>query len=255
LNNFNCFNPIQYLNTYYSDAPQPDEQQLLSFLVREYKKIKFAHTAIEFGIGPTIHHLLPLVPYVSQIHVADFLDQNLNEVRKWKKSSPDAHNWNEYTKYVLHLEGALDTNGAIAEREIKLKDKIVQFYHGDIKQELPWKWVDAQYPCLLSFYTVEQVGIVNKDEWFDYNRNLLSIVEEGGAVFMSALLNTNFYCIHDNNTGSTKFSVFPVIKKDFEEALPRLGFSKEYTLIEEISIKGQESDGVNGVILISAFKK
>ena len=87
--------PRDYLATYYCQPPTADEQMVLAFLAEHFPKIASQPCAIEIGCGPTVHHVLPLAPYVSAIHMADYLPENLDEVRRWRDREPGAHGWED----------------------------------------------------------------------------------------------------------------------------------------------------------------
>jgi hypothetical protein len=76
--------PRDYLATYYCQPPTADEQMVLAFLAQHYPKLESQPCAIEIGCGPTVHHVLPLAPFVSEIHMADYLPGNLRQVRRWR---------------------------------------------------------------------------------------------------------------------------------------------------------------------------
>ena len=74
--------PEAYLADYYT-VVQPDEIVTMSFLVEAAAVVGDVPELLEFGCGPTVHHLLPFAARAAQIDVVDFLDQNLHAVRRW----------------------------------------------------------------------------------------------------------------------------------------------------------------------------
>lgn len=66
---FAAWDARAYLADYYLRL-EPDEELTLEFLVQEFSRIAPGATALEFGAGPALHHLLPLAPHVREVHVA-----------------------------------------------------------------------------------------------------------------------------------------------------------------------------------------
>src|SRR3989344_7393958 len=90
-----------YLNEFY---PFPlviaDENEAIKFQVDFLKTLRRGKPlALEFGCGPTAHRTIAVAPYVSEIHMADYIPDNLEEVRKWIKGEAGRHNWDHYVKY------------------------------------------------------------------------------------------------------------------------------------------------------------
>jgi hypothetical protein len=148
-----------YLATYYNQPPTMDEHTVLSFLARHYPRITGQPCAIEIGCGPTVHHVLPLAPYVSEIHMADYLPDNLEQVARWRDGAATAHCWHHYTSLTLQLEGRAETRVAIEQREREVRDKMTSVMRCDLKssQALPSA---AQYAAVGCFYVAENIGIV-----------------------------------------------------------------------------------------------
>ena len=102
---------------------------------------------LEIGCGPTVHHVLPLAPFVSEIHMADYLPDNLEQVRRWRDGVPDAHRWNHYTALTLSLEGRETTNAEIERRETDTRRKITSLLHCDLKRDQPLHTAQTVFRC------------------------------------------------------------------------------------------------------------
>lgn len=242
-----------YLKTYYCRPPTTDERAVLSFLARQYPRITSQPCAIEIGCGPTVHHVLPLVPFVSEIHMADYLPDNLEQVRLWRDGAPDAHRWHRYTSLTLTLEGRLNAKADVEQRESETKRKITSLLHCDLKSDPPLG-TPRQYAVVGSFYCVENIGITS-DQWIKVMRRLASLTASRGYLFLSALRQTRFYVVKSADGRSHRFPSASLIEEDFKEVLPMLGFREQDTVVESRCLKGQESEGVNGVILVAAQKE
>ncbi len=74
----------RYLDTYYRDVTE--DENLVAQLLAEHclQLARRDSCALEIGCGPTIHHALTLAPYVSSIDLADYLPENIEEIRSGK---------------------------------------------------------------------------------------------------------------------------------------------------------------------------
>ena len=242
-----------YLATYYCQPPAPDEQVVLSFLAEHYRKIACQPCAIEIGCGPTVHHALPLAPYVSEIHMADYLPENLEEVKQWRDGHPDAHRWQEYTTLTLSLEGLPAGPADVEKRERDVRRKMTRFLVCDLKSDLPLG-ARHNYSAVCSFYCGENIGIT-PEEWFNVMRRLADLTRPGGYLFLSALRETTFYSVRSAGGSSRRLPSVYLTESDFARVLPQLGFDASDMVIDSRRLSGQENDGVNGVILVAARKR
>ncbi|MGH9350482.1 MAG: hypothetical protein ACRD26_24805 [Vicinamibacterales bacterium] len=242
-----------YLATYYCQPPAPDECAVLSFLTREYSRITSQPCAIEIGSGPTVHHVLPIAPYVSEIHMADYLLDNLEEVRRWRDDAPGAHRWHHYTSLALRLQGRPDEPADVAVREADTRRKITRLLHCDLKSDVPLG-TRRQYPAVGCFYVVENIGIA-KDEWARVMKRVAELTAPGGLLFLSALRETHFYVVKSPDGRLHRYPSAFLTEQDFTDLLPMLGFNPRQTVVESARLTGQEAEGVSGVILVAALKR
>src|SRR5688572_21211105 len=71
-----------YLKTYYCQPPTNDERAAIGFFVRMLKQAELPR--LENGLiehfdaacGPTLHHAIPVAPYVDAIWMGDYLPEN-----------------------------------------------------------------------------------------------------------------------------------------------------------------------------------
>jgi hypothetical protein len=242
-----------YLSTYYCQPPTHDEQAVLSFLIRHYPKIESLPCAIEIGCGPTVHHVLPLAPYVSEIHMADYLADNLEQVRLWRDNAEDAHSWHEYTSLTLVQEGGPASPVDVRRREDDTRNKISRLIQCDLKRDSPLG-SRHQYAAVGCFYCAENIG-VTKDEWRRVMHRVAELTAPRGYLFMSALCETDFYVVKAADGTLNRLPSAFLTERDFRELLPAVGFDPQHTVIESQGLTGQEQEGVNGVILVAARKQ
>ncbi len=242
-----------YLRTFYSEEPTQDEIEVIKFLTRYYPLIKGFKDMIEIGCGPTLHHILPLNGFVSEIHLADYLDENLHEIDLWRKKNPIAHNWNKFTELSLRMEGRDFRKRSISLRENLIRKKIKKIGKCDLKKDRVLTW-RRTYEAVGCFYCTEEVGI-NTLKWEKVMKRLSLLVKPGGFLFMAALRETDFYCVLSEDGYYHKLPCAYLTETDFRRVLPKLGFDMSHTIIKTAKIKGQEAEGVTSVILIAAKKQ
>jgi hypothetical protein len=244
VNNFSS----RYLQTYYLNLDL-DEIAIGQFLVEEYKKIGNILEVLEIGCGPTIHHLIPAVPYAKKILMADFLKENLDEIRRWILKDVNSHNWSKFTEHILKLENDTVSKMDIQKREEDLRAQIKLTYC-DLMKESPLN-SSQKFQVVSAFYCAEEVGISIK-EWEKVMHRISSLVKPGGYLLMCSLLNTDFYQLINSFGEIECFPSAKILPENFLNLLPSLGF-----LANEITIRVQETPeqsslGVLGTIMLSA---
>lgn len=245
---------VDYLRTYFMGEPTPDDQALISFLTERYSLLKGKPVLLEIGCGPVVNHILSAAPYVSEIHMADYRSDSLQQIQKWLDEAPDAHDWHRFTRYVLKLEGVIDiSNEDVRKRELLLRASITKLLRCDIRQAKPLGYA-KRYAAVACFYTTEQASSTI-EEWHSVMRNLASLVEPGGDLFTCAMGNCEYYILYDGKGNPKKYPVPRLAEDDFRKALSDSGFDPENMLIRYQKLEGQESEGVFGVILVHARKK
>jgi hypothetical protein len=238
-----------YIDTYYRDKPPTnDEQRVFQFLVRQIRELPQQILMLEVGCGPTVHHVLPFVDAVDEIHVADYLPENLSEIDKWKMGAPDACRWNHYARLVLELEARPFEADEVRALEARAKAKVTRLLSCDLTQHHVLGR-DASYPVVSAFYCTEEVGI-SLARWEDVMANLARVVAPGGRLFLSCLAHTDFYRV-----GGSNYPCARVTAHDVERLLPHLGFDMNATVIESSSVDGQGDEGIVGVVLAAATKR
>ena len=83
----------------------PDEQVVLAYQIETLKRIehKFGR-GLEYGCGPTLHRAIAAARYAFRIDMADWLPDNLTQVREWVNSTSANGDWNRFTDYILACE-------------------------------------------------------------------------------------------------------------------------------------------------------
>lgn len=236
-----------YLATYYSRGLTLDEERIADALIRLYPEAS-GDRLLEIGCGPTLHHLLPAAEHFHEIHVADYLTENLDEIRLWQTDSLLAHDWRRHTQFILEHEGKETTPEVVKSREDLLRRKLTCFLNCDLLRDAPPLGL---YPAVGSFFCSEEVGI-SKNAWQTVVSRIAAHVAPGGYLFMSALRGSDFYSVVSQDGTRRNLPCANINENDFLELLPRLGFPLSKIWIESGTKKGQEIDGVFGFVIVAA---
>jgi len=186
------WNPRSYLSQYYMTPTIPsDELSILRHILPFLRSRTHPFSkAIDVGAGPTLHHAIALIPYVAELHLSDYLTNNLKHIRKWLDSAPDAHNWDTYIKEIILLENTKET---LNERKALLREKITLLTKIDLKKQHPLASRE-KYPLVTSFYCADSIA-QTKSQWRSYMRHLFQLVAPGGAIILSALHHAQQYIV------------------------------------------------------------
>jgi hypothetical protein len=239
-----------YLHTYYGGEPPIDEQLLSRFLVREAARLPRGRF-LEIGCGPTIHHLLPIAPHVEEIHMLDYLEENLAEVQRWREAADNAHDWRPFTRRCL-LDAGLPASGpAVEALESLLRSRIVRLGKCNLMQATPASDRHA-YAAVGCFYCAEEVGI-SPAAWEEVVGRVADHVAPGGTLLMAALANMSSYAVEDATGRITQYPCACITEDDLRSLLPRLGFPAEGLRLESHEIDHPDV-GVTATLMLAARK-
>jgi hypothetical protein len=246
LASFREWNPAAYLATYYSQV-EPEERHTLRFLVAEARKLAPGVAVLEFGIGPTLHHILPFAPLARDIHVADLLPDNLEAVRQWCRQEPGAHDWRAFTREVLIREGVhAPTAAQIDAREQLVRERVTCRLPGDARLRHPLgESYSHRYDCVMSCYCADS-ATASKHDWFRYLHNITSLLAPGGRFVMAALRNCCFYRV-----GDLQFPSPAIDEHDVQRALAMLNFDMRSVELQVCPVPEQVRSGFQSIVLAS----
>ncbi|MDO8452017.1 MAG: guanitoxin biosynthesis pre-guanitoxin forming N-methyltransferase GntF [bacterium] len=226
----------------------PDEVAIMRFIVGFFKKQKKVfNTAIDFGAGPTIHRIVPLVPYLKEISIAEFLPESRQEVQKWLKGGKGARNWDTYIKKVLQVEGSVRSEKHITQRRALLRKKVKHVLHGDIFQTFPLG-KPKKYQIVTSFYCADAVT-ASKKVWLGLMKNLSTLVAPEGWLLLTTCVETAYSILE----GKKMHNVF-LTEKDVHKALVYLGYTKDSIKIKVIPADMWSHVGISKVLVVVAQK-
>lgn len=240
--------PQDYLRQYYSKPYISDDERChLTFLAKGLQRLSRKYRlGVEVGCGPTIHHAMPLIDYVDEIHMSDLLSNNLDEVRLWLNDDPRAHRWDAYLSAVVDSE-----DGRIREplecRKQAMRQRVTRLIPADLREPSSLGMGEI-YDLILAYYCLENVA-TSLQEWRLLLRSLCNQLKPGGVLFMGAAL----HC-HEYHVLNRSFPCVPLDLKDFADALPTLGFPSAQTEITVNDNISWETQGIKSICCIRAEK-
>lgn len=246
-----AWDPAAYLRQYYSGRVTRDDAANTSFAARSLRRSKRRfRRALEFGCGPTIHHLSPLVPFVDQVTLADCNADNLDAIRLWLGRSEDAFDWDAWLASMLEIELCCSVPNAVHHlpaRKQAIRRMVRELKQADILRARPLGHA-LPFDLVTSYYCIEAVG-TERAQWADCLGTLCSLVAPGGALLLSALRLARHYSV----AGRT-FRVMSVDAEDFETELPRHGFASESLSVEIAQVPEFAAHGFDSVLCVFAVK-
>lgn len=241
--------PRQYLRDYYAFV-EPDERATIAFFVEALGLADPDEPILLFGVGPTLHHVFPTAVRASEIHLADYLSTNLDEIERWVAGATDAHDWRPFIDYTLRCEG-LDapTPGDVDARAALTRSKITALLEGDARSPRPLAGRGgAPYGTVISAYCADS-ATADLATWQTYLSHIAGLVRPGGLFITAALRHSTGYAVGDKTFPSAH-----VDEADLREAL-RAGFDVDNGVIEVCDIPAHRSQGYTSIILARLHRR
>lgn len=242
------WSPAAYLADYYTEV-QPDEQVTMRFLVEAAALIGDCVTLLEFGCGPTVHHLLPFATRADSIDVVDLLDSNLDAVRAWLGAHDGAWDWSPFTTLTLELElGRAPLPWEVREREAAARDRLRSIARADARRPQPLDAGWRRYPVVVCCFCPDSITS-DRDEWRRCSEHVASLVARGGWLVFTALGSAHSYRVGGQSFPSPNVSV-----DDVASVLTTAGFSRLGTTITTAETIDPDDHGFDHVVLAVSRK-
>jgi hypothetical protein len=240
-----------YHQTFYAPPPTIDEVRINQFLVAELKRLgRRFDQYVEISCEATVHHAVPMVPWVDRIVLSDFRDAAREVATQWRDNAPGAFCWDHYTEMSLRHEGTEASPAGVAERTAELRRKIVDIVPCDVLA-LPFVTVPLTASSLFGmFFVAGEVG-ENLDGWHRVMELVTGSIPRGAHFFITALRGMAEYTVHRPDGSDKKYPCAELCEEHFREVLPDLGF--EDVRVEGLQIPNPDI-GLDGVIMVSARK-
>lgn len=239
----------QYLQTYFLN-PGTDIIENLKFIIDELERHKICNVPIlDFGSGPTLITALAAEPYSSELHLSDYLHENLHELQLWKKSHNNVFDWSSITKRILSFESKSDSDIEARLRHLSAKIKTTQVIHCDASKKHPISSGGlSSYPVVISNFCADS-ATNTKEAWSLYMGNILSLVSPGGLIIGGLLRNCKQYLVGDCFFPSPDINEFDLIKVLRDKGFDETTFNTKIVMTPEC-----ESQGFSSILFYSARK-
>lgn len=244
--NWSIFSPRDYLREYYADVGA-ENLAILRFLMRSLRAISPDSVLLEFGGGPTVYTLIAASTYANEIHFCDYLESNLEEVRKWLCKDHSAFNWTQFIKTTLVLEGKDYSFHSVTKREDEVRARVKRIMRCDANRRYPIDQTACQYDVLVTNFCAES-ATTDRRQWNRFVRNITSLIKPGGQIIMSALKGADSYAV-----GQEVFPAVHIMEEDLIEALCEAGFVEDTIRMECVSAD-RPSRHYQGLMFTTAIK-
>jgi len=234
--------PGEYLEDYYA-VVEPDEVETIAFFADAIRDTRPDAPILFFGTGPTLHHVFLSAGRASEIHLADYLPQNLAEIERWLERDSSAHDWRPFVRYTLECEG-LDapTDDQLARREELTRAKVTRLLQADAGDAQP---VGERYATVVSAYCADS-ATADRATWEAYMRHIAGLVEPGGVFITAALRRSRSYLV-----GGKRFPSADVDEHDLRAVL-----EPEFDCAIEVRELPEHARlGYSGIVLASATRR
>ncbi|MEK6916225.1 MAG: methyltransferase domain-containing protein [Nanoarchaeota archaeon] len=231
-----------YLETYFPD--DISFEPTMEFIIQQRNNFK-GKIGVEIGCGPTVCYFSAAAKVLKGIYVSDFLDKNLEEIKKWMIGK--GYNWDNFFRIIQMYEGS---DEAILKYEREVKKKVLGLLHCDIRKNEIFK---KKFDFVMSFYCADSITD-DKKKWREYFTNILRVVKPGGFFIGGALYRCKKYMIDDIEFPSANLD-----ENDVRNAMLDAGMHDLTVKVVTDSIakdkKKKEQYNYEKVILMSGFKK
>jgi NNMT/PNMT/TEMT family len=234
--------PAEYLEDYYT-VVEPDELETIAFFTDAIRDTRPHAPILFFGTGPTLHHVFLSADRASEIHLADYLPQNLAAIESWLRRDADAHDWRPFVRYTLECEGhGAPTDAQITRREEQTRTKVTQLLRADAGDREP---LEERYSTVVSAYCADS-ATADRATWESYMRHIAGLVEPGGVFITSALRRSRSYLV-----GGKRFPSAHVDEHDLRAVLePDFDCAVEVRELPEHAHLGYA-----GIVLVAARRR
>ena len=184
------FDSLVYLTTRYP-PPGTVKNHFAEFFLRCLHQSSAAYQnkandlrVLEYGCGPVPIHTISFVLQAKEVVLAEYLEQNRNELKKWLSQDEKSFNWTPYVEYVVcDLEG-LPKGQSVWKREETIREIVKAVVPCDIHKDPPLELTDSEgYDIVISSFCIE-AGTATRDEYQEAVRKLSRLLNPGGSLFL-----------------------------------------------------------------------
>jgi hypothetical protein len=182
--------------------------------------------------------------------MADWLPDNLTQVRNWIGASAGNTDWNRFTQYILGCEGETPDSRRVERREDQTRKVIRHLYVSDARWRHPLGTQrQGFYDLLVSGFCLDAVSS-DKRVWQSCMRNVLSTLHAGGLLILYSLYRCKAYKV-----GAHMFPGADISQDDLVDSLVRNGFARASIDAHVIACPDNARYGYAGILVASARKE
>ena len=214
---FEHFDCDQYLREFYGFLGE-ENKALLRFFAAAYKQVPNGIEIAEIGGGPTIYQLISAARVAKTIEFFDYIPENLLSVQQWKESSHGVIDWTPYFEYALACEMDHSDEYDISRRIDTLQNCLEIKGHCDVFLENPINIASHTYDLVSTNFVADSVTSL-LDSWNTIVENIVSLVNPGGHLIMTALTGATHW-----QDGQNAFPAVCLSGETITKKLEQLGF-------------------------------
>ncbi|MGH8259370.1 MAG: guanitoxin biosynthesis pre-guanitoxin forming N-methyltransferase GntF [Steroidobacteraceae bacterium] len=241
-----------YFETYYSEIVLPDEEQVLTYEL-EILESRSWHCgrALEYGCGPTLHRAIAAARHAFRIDMADWVPDNLRQIRRWLDSGDGNTDWNRFTRYILAHEACGDVDARrIARREALARKVIRELRLSDARWRHPLGAArEGFYDLIVSGFCIDAISR-DRRIWNGCMRNVLSTLRGGGLLILHALHRCTAYRVADR-----LFPCADLSADDLLDSLVENGFVRSSIDVQFVPCPENAQYGYSGILMASGRKR
>ncbi len=202
-------------------------------------------SVLELGGGPTIYQLMNIAEDIKSVYFTDFVEDNLDEIRKWKEGSKKAFNWKPYFKAALMLKNDTDkiSETQIRKLEQTLRNKINKIGYCDVFKKNLGIAGNEKFDIINTHFVAES-ATKSKSKWSQAINNMYSKLNNGGLIFMSALRGAKGYY----GVLSKKFPAVELYEDDVKKAMKNAKFELIRIFSIHTEARGMDYEGFMFII-------
>ncbi|CAB3402084.1 unnamed protein product [Caenorhabditis bovis] len=196
------FDPDAYLDFYFSKDAIEDGTRVSLFALPVFAHLMIQtmrpherQTLLDIGAGPTVYSALCFRDVVQRVHLADYVDRNLDVLRKWLRHE-NTIDWAPTIKVIMRTEGgATPTKEVIDDVEEKSRSlvKCGGIHFADVHQPIVVPDLGAtQVDILVSIFTLES-ACCNYTEYCACVLNMMKHLRKGGRFVIGSVLEDDAY--------------------------------------------------------------
>jgi hypothetical protein len=182
--------------------------------------------------------------------MADWLADNLSEVREWLCADESAPEWNRFTRYVLACEGEPNASAArVVQREALTRKVVRGLYVSDARLPQPLgPSRESFYDLIVTGFCIDAISS-DRSVWTNCMRNVTSMLAPGGTFIIHALHRCEAYKCGDRLFPGSNLSI-----DDMRSAMSNNGFATSSIDVQVIPCPDNEMYGYSGILTASGRK-